>query len=160
MQTREQDEKFLQIAIDLSLNKMNEGHGGPFGAIIVCDEEIIAEGWNQVTSTNDPTAHAEMVAIRKACNKVKHFELKDCVIYTSCEPCPMCLGGIYWARFKRVVYANTREDAKNIGFDDGHIYDEIASPHSKRKIEFCHCPSTNALNVFNEWTKKNDKIDY
>jgi guanine deaminase len=154
------DMVYLKKAIDLSLHKMKEGCGGPFGAIIVKDDEIISEGWNKVTSENDPTAHAEMTAIRNACQKMKHFELKDCTIYTSCEPCPMCFGGIYWSRISRVVFANTREDAKEIGFDDGHIYDEISSPIHKRKVTFSHYPLEEAKEVFNEWKHKGDKIHY
>jgi guanine deaminase len=157
---KSRDQYFLKKAIDLSLEKMREGHGGPFGAIIVKDGEIVAEGWNKVTSEYDPTAHAEMSAIRNACKTLKHFELKDCTIYTSCEPCPMCFGGIYWSRLDRVVYSNTREDAKEIGFDDGHIYDEISTPTHERRILFSHYPLDEAKNVFKEWAGKEDKVHY
>ena len=155
-----EDHDFLTKAINLSLEKMREGCGGPFGAIIVKNGEIIAEGWNKVTSEYDPTAHAEMTSIRNACQKIKHFELNGCTIYTSCEPCPMCFGGIYWSRISRVIYANTREDAKIIGFDDGHIYDEISIPKHERKITFVHYPLPEAKNVFDEWAKKKDKVKY
>jgi guanine deaminase len=155
------DKQFLKIAIDLSREKMRDGCGGPFGAIIVNnDGKIISKGWNKVTSENDPTAHAEMTAIRNACKDIGHFELKDCTIYTSCEPCPMCLGGIYWARLSRVVYANTRYDARDIGFDDGHIYDEIMTPNYERKIKFLHYPLKDATDIFDEWINKKDKIKY
>lgn len=157
----DKDKFFLKKAVDLSLEKMREGYGGPFAAIIVNKNgEIIAEGWNKVTSECDPTAHAEMTAIRNACKKVKHFELKECTIYTSCEPCPMCFGGIYWSRVSRVVYANTREDAKNIGFDDGYIYDEISTPSHERMITFTHYPMKEAKEVFAEWINKDDKVNY
>jgi guanine deaminase len=154
------DQNYLQIAINLSREKMREGCGGPFGAIIVHDDKIIAYGWNKVTSENDPTAHAEVTAIRNACKELNHFELKNCTIYTSCEPCPMCLGSIYWARISRIVYANTRHDARDIGFDDNFIYDDMILPFENRKIKFIHCSSEDAKNVFEEWRRKEDRIDY
>ena len=127
---------FLKRAIQLAEEGMDKGQGGPFGAVIVKDGEIIAEANNKVTASNDPTAHAEVVAIRKACEKLQDFQLENCILYTSCEPCPMCLGAIYWARPKKVYYALTREDAAKIGFDDQFIYDEIALKMDDRKIPF------------------------
>ena len=121
-------EKFMRRAIELSRLKMNEGAGGPFGAVIVKDGEIIAEGWNQVTSKCDPTAHAEMVAIRSASGKLQNFSLSGCILYTSCQPCPMCLAASYWARIDKIYYANTAQDAANIDFDDSYIYTQISLP--------------------------------
>src|SRR5258708_35637820 len=125
------DAEFMQRAIELSLRNVARG-GGPFGAVVVRDGKVFAEGANRVTSTNDPTAHAEVVAIRNACKKLKHFELEGCEIYTSCEPCPMCLGAIYWAHLSRVYFANADADASKIGFDDSLIYRELTQPHSQR----------------------------
>src|ERR1700748_278196 len=125
-------EEFMRAAIRLSLTKMRANCGGPFGAVVVRQGKIIARGWNQVTSTNDPTAHAEVTAIRAACTKLKTFQLNDCELYTSCEPCPMCLSAIYWARLKKVYYANTRADAAKIAFDDDLIYREVSKPISRR----------------------------
>src|SRR5882724_13400267 len=129
-------EKLMREAIRLSLSKMRGGCGGPFGAVVVRKGKIVGRGWNQVTSTNDPTAHAEVSAIRDACKKLKTFQLDDCELYTSCEPCPMCLSAIYWARFKKVYYANTRKDAAKIQFDDDLIYREVARPISGRSSCF------------------------
>jgi tRNA(Arg) A34 adenosine deaminase TadA len=123
---------FMQRAVTLALEKMRANSGGPFGAVIVRNNRIISEGWNEVTSSNDPTAHAEIVAIRRACALLGAFNLPDCDIYTSCEPCPMCLGAIYWARLRRVYYANSRAEAAQIGFDDGFIYDEIGSQAARK----------------------------
>src|SRR6059036_2301439 len=128
------NERFMREAIRISVEKMHEGLGGPFGAVVVKDDRVIARGWNQVTSTNDPTAHAEIVAIREACKKLGTFQLTDCEIYTTCEPCPMCLGAIYWTRPARVYFANTAEDAATIGFRDAFIYDEIRQPLTRRRI--------------------------
>src|SRR5438034_1441921 len=153
-----EDEKgFLERAIELSRQGMNQGNGGPFGCVIVVNKEIVGEGYNMVTSTNDPTAHAEIVAIRQACKKLKTFQLYDCEIYTSCEPCPMCLGAIYWARPKKVYFANTREDAAAIGFDDQMIYDELGCEHSARKIPIVNLGRIVALKVFEEWNIKKDQ---
>ena len=127
-------EEFMREAIRLSIEKMQAGHGGPFGAVVVRDGQIIARGFNQVTSTNDPTCHAEVDAIRKACAALGTFQLPDCDLYTSCEPCPMCLGAIYWARPRRVFYGNTKQDAAAVGFDDQFIYDEIEKPLHERQI--------------------------
>lgn len=159
-QQDEQDREFLRRAINLSQEHMRGGAGGPFGAIVVKDGEVVAEGWNQVTSTNDPTAHGEVVAIRRACAKLKTFSLKGCALYTSCEPCPMCLASIYWARLDRIVFANTRDQAKAIGFDDAYIYDEIPLPIDKRAIPHRHMPLDEAWAVFQEFQDKTDKIAY
>jgi guanine deaminase len=142
---------FLEKAIELSRQGMMKGNGGPFGCIITKGDEIVGEGSNSVTSTNDPTAHAEVVAIRAACKKLGTYQLTDCDIYTSCEPCPMCLGAIYWARPRRVIYANTREEAAAIEFDDAFIYDEINAVMTERKIPFLHSPHPLAKQVFEEW---------
>ena len=147
-------------AIQLSIDNVNSGRGGPFGAVVVKDSAIIAEGANQVTSTNDPTAHAEMVAIREACKKLGVFDLESCEIYTSCEPCPMCLGAIYWARLSRVYFANADADASRIGFDDSMIYRELAQPHSQRKIPMVQMMREEALAAFRAWGKKTNKIEY
>lgn len=152
--------EFLKEAVRLSDENIKSGKGGPFGCVIVKDGKIIARGTNLVTSVNDPTAHAEVVAIREACKTLHTFQLTGCEIYTSCEPCPMCLGAIYWARPDKVYYANTREDAAAIGFDDDFIYREIAVPITERKISFVHAPIQEASAVFENWTKKENKIEY
>lgn len=152
--------EFMREAIRLSIEKMQAGHGGPFGAVIVKDGQIIARGFNQVTSTHDPTCHAEVDAIRKACALLGTFQLDGCDLYTSCEPCPMCLASAYWARMSRIVYANTRQDAAEIGFDDSLIYDEIPKPVSERLIPMDHQPSLEAKAVFDAWADKDDKIAY
>ncbi|MGK2860618.1 MAG: nucleoside deaminase [Chitinophagaceae bacterium] len=147
----EQEKQFLERAIELSRSGMQDGHGGPFGSVIVKNNTIAGEGCNMVTSTNDPTAHAEIVAIRNACRHLKTYQLTDCDIYCSCEPCPMCLGAIYWARPKRVIYANTKLDAAAIQFDDDFIYEEINLPMINRKIPFIHFPHISAKEVFEQW---------
>lgn len=151
---------FLGRAIQLAEEGMKKGDGGPFGAIIVKDGEIIAEANNKVTASNDPTAHAEVVVIRKACEKLQDFQLENCILYTSCEPCPMCLGAIYWARPKKVYYALKREDAAKIGFDDQFIYDEIALKMRDRKIPFFNMMREEGLPIFEKWVTKRDRIDY
>jgi guanine deaminase len=156
--TREQ--KFILEAIELSRKGMMNNDGGPFGCIVVRGEDIVGRGNNRVTSTNDPTAHAEVVAIRDACKNLQTFQLEDCEIYTSCEPCPMCMGAIYWARPKKVYYANTRVDAANIGFDDSLIYDELVLPIDKRKIAIECIGREDAIKVFEDWNKKTDKVEY
>ena len=156
----ERENKFLERAIELSREGMKGGKGGPFGCVIVQGDEIVGEGCNQVTSSNDPTAHAEVVAIRDACKKLKTYQLEGCEVYTSCEPCPMCLGAIYWARPKRVVYANTKDDAAAIQFDDDFIYKEIAAPMNDRKISFVHAPHPNAQKVFQDWKEWEGKTEY
>ncbi|MRT17434.1 nucleoside deaminase [Vitellibacter sp. q18] len=156
----EQDKKFIERAISLSEKGMDNNAGGPFGAVVVKNGEIIAEGFNEVTSSNDPTAHAEVVAIRKACENLGTFQLTDCVVYTSCEPCPMCLGAIYWARPKAVYYACTKEDAAAIGFDDQFIYDEIEKDISDRNIKFINIEREEGQKVFNKWETKEGRTDY
>lgn len=156
----EKDSYFMQKAIDLAQIGVTSNSGGPFGAVIVKDNKIIAEGYNKVTSTNDPTAHAEIVAIKKACKKLNSFQLEDCIIYTSCEPCPMCLGAIYWARPKKVFYACNRDDASVIDFDDQFIYDELKKQINDRQIEFNNIMREDGLKVFKNWNGKHDKIKY
>ncbi len=151
---------FLEKAISLARAGMHAGKGGPFGCIIVRGDEIVGEGCNMVTSSNDPTAHAEVVAIRNACEKLGTYQLNDCEIYTSCEPCPMCLGAIYWARPQRVIFANTREEAAAIEFDDDFIYREINMPVDERKIPFIHHPVQQAKDLFREWNNWEGKTKY
>lgn len=151
---------FMTRAIELSLENVRLGSGGPFGAVVVRDGEIISEGVNCVTASNDPTAHAEIVAIRKACGRLKQFDLKGCEIYTSCEPCPMCLGAIYWARPERIYYANTAADAANAGFDDSFIYREIPLPPTRRKIPMIPMMRAQALEALRAWQNLPDKIPY
>jgi tRNA(Arg) A34 adenosine deaminase TadA len=150
----------MERAIELSMEKMKNNEGGPFGAVIVKEGKIISEGWNQVTSTNDPTAHAEVQAIRKACEKLDDFSLQGCEIYTSCEPCPMCLSAIYWARLDKVYFGNGREDAAAIEFDDEFLYTEIGQPFEKRKIPTEQIMRQEAFKVFEAWKKKEDKVQY
>ncbi len=150
----------MERAAVLALQKMRANQGGPFGAVIVRDGEVIAEGWNQVTSANDPTGHAEVVAIRNACATLKTFSLEDCDIYTNCEPCPMCLGAIYWARLKRIYYSNTRSDAAKIGFDDDFIYREINVALEARSIPATRVANATAELAFSEWVTKPDKQRY
>ncbi len=156
----QRDSYFMQKAIDLAKKGIETNSGGPFGAVIVKDDKIIGKGFNQVTSTNDPTAHAEIVAIKEACKRLNSFQLDDCVIYTSCEPCPMCLGAIYWARPKKVYFACKRDDAANIDFDDQFIYDEIKKQIGDRHIEFSCIMREEAMKVFKAWQNKPDKIEY
>lgn len=152
--------EFMIRAIELSRNNMQAGVGGPFGAVIVKDGKIIGEGWNKVTSSNDPTAHAEVVAIRNACESVRNFSLDGAEIYTSCEPCPMCLSAIYWARINKIYYANTRKDAAAIDFDDDFLYQEIPKDIQDRKVPMVQCAHAEALEVFKEWQAKTDKVPY
>jgi guanine deaminase len=154
------DNPFMARAIELSLDNVLSGKGGPFGAVVVKGGSIVAEGVNRVTATNDPTAHAEVTAIREACSKLGVFELTDCEIYTSCEPCPMCLGAIYWARLARVYYGNLASDASKIGFDDSFIYREIAQSLRKRSIPMVPMMRERALTAFQAWQEKDDKIRY
>jgi tRNA(Arg) A34 adenosine deaminase TadA len=151
---------WMREAIRLSREKMAAGCGGPFGAVIVKDGEVIAEGFNQVTSSNDPTAHAEIVAIRNACQALNRFNLSGCEIYTSCEPCPMCLSAIYWARLDAIYYANTRQDAANIGFDDNFIYEELKKPIDAHKIPMHRLLADEAIFSFEQWQQKADRVDY
>ncbi len=150
----------MKRAIELSKVGMDKNAGGPFGAVIVRAGKIVGEGYNQVTSTNDPTAHAEVTAIRKATKKLKNFSLEGCEIYTSCEPCPMCLSAIYWARIDKVYYANSKRDAAKINFDDNFIYKEFDKPKNKRKLEVKQLMRKEALEVFGAWEEKMDKVPY
>ncbi len=152
-------DSWMARAIELSIENIHSG-GGPFGAVIVRNGVIVAEGTNRVTATNDPTAHAEIVAIRAACQKMRTFELKDCDIYASCEPCPMCLGAIYWARLARIYFAGLASDASSAGFDDSFIYREIGQRHPDRKIPMIPLMRDQALEAFRVWAAKGDKILY
>ena len=156
----EKDEYFMRRAIALAQNGMDSNAGGPFGAVVVKNDEIIGEGNNRVTSTNDPTAHAEVVAIREACRELNTFQLEGCVIYTSCEPCPMCLGAIYWARPAKVFFACTREDAAKVGFDDQFIYEEIEKNFEHRQMKLSNFLRDEGLTVFKNWANKVDKTKY
>ena len=151
--------EFMKRAIELSIKSVNNG-GGPFGCVIVKDNSIVAEGSNKVTSTNDPTAHGEIVAIREACKSINNFSLNGCELYSTCEPCPMCLAAIYWARIDKVYYANTRKDAQKIGFDDSLIYSEFQKNIDKRKIPMIQMLRNEALKAFDLWDKKIDKVKY
>ena len=154
------DNRFLARAVALSRERMEANQGGPFGAVIARDGVVIAEGWNMVTSSNDPTAHAEVTAIRRACEAVGSFELKGATLFTSCEPCPMCLASAYWARVSRIVYANTRDEAAAIGFDDAFIYDEVPKAPGDRSLPMQHQPRDDAAAAFAAWAAKLDKIRY
>jgi tRNA(Arg) A34 adenosine deaminase TadA len=151
---------FMKRAIELSKINMETNAGGPFGAVIVKDGKIIGEGWNQVTSTNDPTAHAEVQAIRNACKNLNTFDLHGSEVYTSCEPCPMCLSAIYWARCTKIYYGNTKKDAASIKFDDDFIYQEIAKPYPQRSIPLVPLMRDEAFKIFQIWEQKVDKIPY
>jgi guanine deaminase len=151
---------FMARAIELSLENVRSGRGGPFGAVVVKDGDVVAEGFNQVTATNDPTAHAEVLAIRLACRKLGSFELRGCDIYASCEPCPMCLGAIYWARIGKVYFGSLAEDAAKIGFDDSTIYAELTQPPLQRKIPMIQMMREEALTAFRAWEEQPGKILY
>ena len=153
-------QKFMKKAIRISVVNVEKQKGGPFGAVVVKAGKIIARGSNQVTASNDPTAHAEVVAIRKACKALKTFQLTGCEIYTSCEPCPMCLGAIYWARPDKLFYANSKEDAAAINFDDRFIYEEIARPIAKRKLFTKQILRDEALEAFKKWSESTNKTEY
>lgn len=154
------DEKFMKRAIELARQGVERNDGGPFGCVIVRDGQIVGEGNNRVTSTNDPTAHAEVVAIRDACSKLGTFQLDGCVIYTSCEPCPMCLGAIYWSRPAGIFYAGTREDAAVAGFDDDHFYSEMERSNDDRELKMVNILRSDAQAAFAEWLAKVDKTEY
>ena len=156
----EEREKFMREAIRLSIENVTSGNGGPFGCVIVKNGEIIARGVNNVTSHNDPTAHAEVTAIRNACKELGTFQLDDCDIYTSCEPCPMCLGAIYWARPNKMFYANTKKDAADIEFDDDFIYKEMELPYENRKLPTSQMMREEALEAFQTWSTSQNKIEY
>ena len=154
------NEKFMREAIALSLQNVRSGRGGPFGAVVVQGEQVIGRGANRVTLAHDPTAHAEVVAIRAACQALGSFELRDCEMYCSCEPCPMCLGAIYWARLRRYYYANTREDAARAGFDDSRIYDEISMPVDVRSVPGSRLPLPEAIVAIDDWIRSGTKEPY
>jgi guanine deaminase len=154
------ENSFMREAIRLSVENVATGHGGPFGAVVVKDGQIIARGANSVTATNDPTAHAEVVAIREACRVLGTFQLDDCEIYTSCEPCPMCLGAIYWARPAKLFYANTKQDAAAVAFDDQFIYEEIARPLHERRLFTRQLLRDEAIEAFHQWAKSTEKTEY
>ena len=149
----------MKRAIELSVESVNKG-GGPFGCVIVKDEKIVSEGSNKVTSTNDPTAHGEIVAIREACKKINNFSLNGHELYSTCEPCPMCLSAIYWARIEKIYYANTRKDAQKIDFDDSLIYSEFQKNIGERKIPMIQMMRNEAIKAFELWEKKTDKVKY
>ncbi|MCH5584814.1 nucleoside deaminase [Shimazuella sp. AN120528] len=151
---------FLQKAIQLAVDNVKNNQGGPFGAIVVKDGEIVGQGVNRVTTHNDPTAHAEIGAIRDACKNLQHFQLEDCIIYTSCEPCPMCFGAIYWARPKKVYFACTKQEAAKAGFDDQFIYDELAISYEQRKIKMERLSSPEKLSPFQTWMKSSERVEY
>ncbi|PSR52464.1 tRNA-specific adenosine deaminase [Adhaeribacter arboris] len=153
-------EKYMREAIRLSLDKMRAGYGGPFGAVVVRNGEIIAYGFNQVLASNDPTAHAEVDAIRKACATLQTYHLSDCELYTSCEPCPMCFGAIYWARIRKVYYGNTKQDAAAVGFDDNFIYEELKKPRQECRIAMEQLLPEEAIVAFEEWSKNPHKSEY
>lgn len=153
-------EKFMRKAIELSIENVKKNLGGPFGALVVKDGAIVATGTNCVTTDNDPTAHAEVIAIRNACKKLNSFQLDDCEIYTSCEPCPMCMGAIYWARPRAVYFGNTKADAAKIGFDDQFIYEELDLPMAKRNLQMSQILGEEAIVAFELWEKNSEKIDY
>ena len=154
------DIRFMRRAIELAQNGVDTNLGGPFGCVIAKNGDIIGEGCNQVTSSNDPTAHAEIVAIREACRTLNSFQLNGCFVYTSCEPCPMCLGAIYWARPAAIFFAGTRDDAAAAGFDDELFYDEIEKPNEQRQLSMKNLLRDEALNVFQRWNDKPDKTEY
>jgi len=156
----DQHKNFMHEAIRLSIENVQSSNGGPFGAVIVKNGEIIATGVNEVTKSNDPTAHAEIIAIRNACKILDSFQLDDCEIYCSCEPCPMCLGAIYWARPKAIYFANTKTDAAEINFDDNYIYQELELPIHERKLPTIQLLRDEAQSAFLQWQKSDKKIDY
>ncbi len=154
------EDKFMKRAIELARSNIKNQKGGPFGAVIVKDGEIIGEGCNEVVLNNDPTAHAEIIAIRNACKELNSYQLDGCEIYTSCEPCPMCLGAIYWARLEKIYYAATRKDAESANFDDSFIYKEVSLPLSQRKIPSVQLMNKESSAVFKDWNKLNIQIEY
>lgn len=154
------EEEFLREAIRLSIDKMHAGEGGPFGAIVVRNGEVVGQGWNRVLSTLDPTAHAEVVAIRDACRNLKSFSLEGCRIYASCEPCPMCLAAIYWARIESIDFAATTADAAAAGFDDGWFYEELTRPAESRSVPMRQSLQSEAIAAFHHWLQKPDRIPY
>jgi guanine deaminase len=153
-------ENYLNSAFKEAFHSVRNNVGGPFGAVVVMDGIIVGKGGNQVSSHNDPTAHAEIVAIRDACRNIESFDLTGAVLYATCEPCPMCLSAIYWANIEAVYYCSTRHDAASVGFKDNHIYEELNQPPENRTIDFLQVPHPLAVELFREWTEKTDKIDY
>ncbi|MCZ4222045.1 nucleoside deaminase [Pedobacter rhodius] len=160
MENREQHEAFMRLAVELSVQNVSECVGGPFGAVVVKDGKIVAKSANKVTSTNDPTAHAEVSAIRLACTALNTFDLSGCVIYTSCEPCPMCLGAIYWSRIETIYYANTKADAAHIGFDDKFIYEELDKPMEQRTLPVVQMLRDEAMEAFKLWETSPMRVNY
>jgi len=160
MENKEQHEDFMRMAVELSVQNVSECVGGPFGAVVVKDGKVVAKSANKVTSTNDPTAHAEVSAIRLACTALNTFDLSGCVIYTSCEPCPMCLGAIYWSRIETIYYANTKADAAHIGFDDKFIYEELDKPMEQRTLPVVQMLRDEAMEAFKLWETSPMRIDY
>ncbi|HVF30960.1 MAG TPA: nucleoside deaminase [Pyrinomonadaceae bacterium] len=158
--TPDPHEKFMRRAIELAQKGIDENRGGPFGCVVVKDGEIVGEGCNEVTSSNDPTAHAEVVAVREACRNLNSFQLDGCTIYTSCEPCPMCLGAIYWARPEEIFVAGTRDDAAAAGFDDELFYSEIEKPNDDRQLKMQWLLRDESQTVFKRWVEKADKVEY
>jgi len=150
----------MHRAIELSIENIKNKTGGPFGAVIVKNDKIIAEGVNSVTSNNDPTAHAEIVAIRNACKKLKSFHIPDCIIYTSCEPCPMCLSAIYWAHISEIYYGNTKQDAASINFDDSFIYEQLTTPYDQRTVKMVNIMRNESAKAFKLWKEDTSKIKY
>jgi len=158
--TQDTHETFLQLAVEIAREHMQAGAGGPFGAVIVRNNTVIGRGWNRVTSDHDPTAHAEVSAIRDACRQHNTFSLAGSVVYTTCEPCPMCLAAIWWARIDTIYYASTRDDAARIGFDDAALYQEVSLPLDQRRLPLIQQPSNEAAQLMREWIEKEDKIPY
>jgi tRNA(Arg) A34 adenosine deaminase TadA len=152
--------QFMQEAINVGLEGMRNNIGGPFGCVIVKDDKIIGKGCNSVIASNDPTAHAEVVAIRAACKTLGSFQLQDCEVYTTCEPCPMCMGALYWARPKKIYYANSKADAAAIGFDDSFIYEELVLPIAERKMMMEYLKNEDAIKMFEEWRNMDNKTLY
>ena len=157
---KEDKEQFMEMAIKMAENNIEDKKGGPFGALVVKDGVVVGRGSNHVTSDNDPTAHAEVVAIRDACSNLNTFNLEGCEIYASCEPCPMCLGAIYWARLGKLYYAGTKDDAANANFDDSFIYKEFELPKEERSIPSSQLMRNKAVEVFEKWNKNEEKIEY
>lgn len=158
--TVQPDPKFMRMAIDLATENVRSGRGGPFGAVVVRNGEVLAAEANTVTSSNDPTAHAEVNAIRAACRKIESFQLDDCEVYTSCEPCPMCFAALYWSRCRAVFFGNTKTDAAAAGFDDSFLYDEVKRPVEERRIPFARVLGDEAIESFEVWKQSMERVDY
>ncbi len=156
----DQDETFMRQALALAAQGIEQGHGGPFGAVVVMDGEIIGRGWNQVIQRNDPTAHAEVQAIRMACETIGHFHLTDATLYTTCEPCPMCMGALYWARIKRMVYAASSEDAAEFGFDDRRFKEQVGKPIEEQMLQVAQRLRSESRQLFKQWFQSDKRIDY